>query len=433
MTRTEAFRIFLENIRVSPERADKICDRYNEITKKLNHAFRDTDSETDNSLRVGSYGRYTGIKGISDLDMLYIMPNALWDIYKDEPSLVLSKVKEVLLKRYPNTDVRKDGLVVVVSFSDFKIEVQPVFEFQEEDETEVSYKYPTTKNGGSYKIAKPKHEQKAMTEFKKEHGTHHRLLCKMLRAWKDNVGLPMGGLLIDTLAHRFCIAHSEFDNCGYDSFGKLAADFFEYLKNEPEQEYYLALGSNQRVKVKHAFQSKAKKAHKECVYAQESTTNKDFHVHWRNVFGKNFPKNQTDVKTNSFNDTEEFIEDLYPVQIKYNLSIDCRVTRDGYRPKLLREILACKERVLRVRKLEFYVESTNLQEPHEISWKVLNVGAEAERRNCIRGEITSPSKVSRRKTESADFFGDHYVECYLIKDGIVVARDRISVPISHKE
>ncbi|MCR4773329.1 MAG: hypothetical protein K5854_03085 [Prevotella sp.] len=31
--------------------------------------------------------------------------------------------------------------------------------------------------------------------------------------------------------------------------------------------------------------------------------------------------------------------------------------------------------------------------------------------------------------ESSDFRGDHYVECYIIKDGIMVARERINVPI----
>ncbi len=74
MTTAEAFSTFLDNIKVSSEQAKLIRNRYNEITKKLNKTFRDTDSETANSLRVGSYGRYTGIKGISDLDMLYIMP-----------------------------------------------------------------------------------------------------------------------------------------------------------------------------------------------------------------------------------------------------------------------------------------------------------------------------------------------------------------------
>ena len=68
MTTSTSFSTFLDNIKV--DNFQKIGDRYKEITRKLNKTFRDTDSETANSLQVGSYGRYTGIKGISDLDML---------------------------------------------------------------------------------------------------------------------------------------------------------------------------------------------------------------------------------------------------------------------------------------------------------------------------------------------------------------------------
>ena len=82
MTIAQSFNKFLENIKV--DNSNKISDRYHEITKKLNKTFRDTDSEVDNCLRVGSYGRYTGIKGISDLDMLYIMPSSKWDEYKND-------------------------------------------------------------------------------------------------------------------------------------------------------------------------------------------------------------------------------------------------------------------------------------------------------------------------------------------------------------
>ncbi len=431
MTEKEAFTIFLENIKVSSERADKVRNRYNEITKKLNKTFRDTDSETANSLRVGSYGRYTGIKGISDLDMLYIMPNSLWETYEDKPGNLLSDVKEALRDRYPKTKMRKDNLVVVVDFSDFKIEVQPVFEFLDDGEKVVSYKYPTTKDGGAYKVTKPRHEQQAMIDFKQNHGAHHRLLCKMLRAWKDNVGLPMGGLLINTLAYRFCTSHPEFDKCGYASFGRLTTEFFEYLKDEPKQDFYLALGSKQRVKVKSAFQSKAKQAYKECNKALEETSEETKHKHWRNVFGNSFPKGNTLSESRSFSDTEEFIEDTYPIDIRHNLSINCTVTRDGFPPQLLRDILNQAKKVLRVRHLEFYIEFTNVPKPYKVKWKVLNIGAEAESRNCVRGQIITSNKVSNKRTESAVFFGDHYVECYIIKDNIVVARDKISVPISH--
>ncbi|WP_257884546.1 hypothetical protein [Sulfitobacter sp. CW3] len=34
------------------------------------------------------------------------------------------------------------------------------------------------------------------------------------------------------------------------------------------------------------------------------------------------------------------------------------------------------------------------------------------------------------KIERTNFRGDHIVECYAVKDGVVVAKDRIHVPIT---
>lgn len=183
MTTTEAFDKFLNNIKV--DNPDVLRERYNGITKKLNKVFRGTDSETANCLQVGSYGRYTGIKGISDLDMLYIMPRATWDTYKDDPSKLLHETKNALIDRYPRTAIKVDRLVVDVFFGNFTFEVQPVYE--EIDGEDINYKYPDTKTG-TYKITKPRQEQKEMVSFRQSHGEAHRHLFKMLRAWKNNVG-----------------------------------------------------------------------------------------------------------------------------------------------------------------------------------------------------------------------------------------------------
>lgn len=67
-------------------------------------------------------------------------------------------------------------------------------------------------------------------------------------------------------------------------------------------------------------------------------------------------------------------------------------------------------------------------EPNEIYWKVLNRGAEAELRNCIRGQIV-PDAGHLDRNEETTFRGDHVVECYCVKDDVVVAKDRIHVPI----
>ena len=64
----DTFKQFLSNLKV--DNAQAISDRYGEITCALNKKFRDTESKTANTLQVGSYGRHTAIKGISDLDIL---------------------------------------------------------------------------------------------------------------------------------------------------------------------------------------------------------------------------------------------------------------------------------------------------------------------------------------------------------------------------
>ena len=34
--------------------------------------------------------------------------------------------------------------------------------------------------------------------------------------------------------------------------------------------------------------------------------------------------------------------------------------------------------------------------------------------------------------EESTFGGEHYVECYIVKNGVCVAKDKINVPIEYK-
>ncbi len=427
MTITESFDEFLKKIKV--DNSEIIATRYKEITKKLNKTFRDTNFETDNCLQVGSYGRYTGIKGISDLDMLYIMPMSKWEEYKDCPGKLLRKVRDVLVERYPTTDIKVDRLVVDVCFGNFTFEVQPVFEVHEGDE--VNYRYPDTKCS-SYRITKPRQEQEEMRSFKHDHGNAHRHLCKMIRAWKNNVGLAIGGLLIDTLTHRFLSKHSEYNNIGISKYDELCRDFFEYLKDEPKQDHYQALGSGQNVKVKHPFQNQAKKAYKKTVEAIEEEEEGKRNDKWREIFGFQFPKT-TKATVRSFDsatytDPEQFIENFYPIDIRYSLRIDCEISRDGFREIMLSDLLAAGQKIRKVRSLMFSY-NTDTPLPYDVKWKARNIGEEALRRHCLRGEIINSNRSGNMRRESADFYGPHYMECFIIKNGVVVARNRIDVPI----
>lgn len=430
MSVADMFSEFIANLVI--DNTETISSRYGELTAALNKSFRDTESKTANSLQVGSFGRKTGIKGISDLDMLYLMPKSTWDTYKDSKQLkLLQDVKSSIFNRYPKTDIRVDRLVVNVTYTNFHVEVQPVFE-----QDDGSFKYPDTNNGGAWKVTKPREEMNAVAELDAERNLNLRRLCKMARAWKNKHGVGMGGLLIDTLAYNFLKATNEYDSKSFLYYDELSRDFFEYLSDLPVQDRYEAPGSKQHVKCKKAFQHKAKKAYQLCLEAIEAEDTKSVNNKWRRIFGRQFPVNPKVTKESSFasraatwDDTEEFIEDRYPIDIRYTLKIDCDVKQNGFREHRLSEMLARRIPLFAKKTLEFEVVEIGVPGDFSIEWKVLNRGDEAQRRNKIRGQIVH-DEGSHKKTEPTSFKGDHVVECYVIKKGVVVAKDRIHVPIS---
>jgi len=422
------FSEFLGNLVI--QNSETISLRYGELTAALNKQFRDTESKTANTLQVGSFGRKTGINGISDLDMLYIMPKGKWDTYKDGKQLkLLQDAKDAIKARYPSTTVKVDRLVVTVTYTNFHVEVQPVFE-----QDDGSFKYPDTKGGGSWKITKPKEEMAEVASMDDAKNSNLRRLCRMARSWKNKHGLEIGGLLIDSLAYNFLFGTTEYDSKSFLYYDWLSRDFFKYLSELNDQDYYAAPGSRQRVKVRRRFQKKAKMAYELCLDAIAAEKQKNVNDKWRLVYGRPFPAAKEELvemaaKAASFwRNTEEFIEDRYPVDIRYTLRIDCEVRQNGFQMHLLRDMLAKRIPLLARKSLEFWVAQTTVPEPFDIKWKVLNRGEVARRRDCVRGQIWTDGG-RRRRTESTNFRGDHIVECYAIKGGVVVAKDRIHVPI----
>lgn len=427
MTVAKMFSDFLDNLAIA--NAETISIRYGELTCALNQQFRDTESKQANTLQVGSFGRRTGISGISDLDMLYIMPKTKWGDYNSAGGQLklLQDTKQAILKRYPNTKVRVDRLVVTVTYTNFHVEVQPVFEQDDQ-----SYKYPDTKNGGSWKITKPREEMKAIADMDVAKNANLRCLCKMVRAWKNKHGVSMGGLLIDTLAYNFLNSTTAYDEKSFLYYDEMSRDFFKFLSDQPDQDEYAAPGSRQRVRVKKRFQRKAKKAYELCLKAIDSAGQANVNEKWKKVFGRPFPAAQERLaKADAaldWDNTEEFIEDKFPVDIRGYLKLDCEVKQNGFRKFFLSEMLSRRIPLKSSKKLRFWIKDISVTPPYEIYWKVLNRGVEAERRNCIRGQIVLDAGHSERNEETS-FRGDHVVDCYCVKDHVVVAKDRIHVPI----
>lgn len=434
------FEIFIGNL--EPTNISEMEITVGEIAKKLNKNYYDLDSDKISHMYiVGSVGRGTAIKGVSDLDILFDLPVEVFkrfDAYKEKKqSSLLQEVKNVLKVRYPNTDISGDGQVVVIKFNKYTVELVPGFK-QSDDR----FKYPDTNNGGSWKYTDPLPEISESKRTAEDTDNNFKYIANMLRAWKNKQGFKFGGLLIDTITYKFLNEKTDYRDIGFDSYLDMTKALFEYIKGlNKDQSYWYALGSNQQVYNcdNGKFITKAEKAYKKIkdLTANSSDVNKKL----RQVFGIQFPKKVTaenraytsSYNQKYYNDTEEFIEDYFTVDIKYNISIDCKITQDGFRPMLLKKLLRDKMFLAIKKHLEFYIDSMDSEikkeAPYDIYWKVKNEGQEAIKRDCIRGQIKRTNTKSIN--ESSDFIGEHYVECYIVKNGICIAKDHIDVPISN--
>ena len=255
----EDFQTFCGNLII--DNRSTISDRYKAITKRLNSDFWRCDSETLNSLYVGSYGRDTAIKGISDLDMVFLLPSDVYYQYDgyttNGQSQLLQAVKNSIGQTYSRTDVGADGQVVDVTFSDGMIfEVVPCFENKAGTLT-----YPDSSNGGSWKTTNPRPEIAEINSVDKDCNNNLKRLCRMMRAWKSKWDVPMGGLLIDTFACRFIQSWQNRDK-SFLYYDFMSRDFFEYLKNQDQnQSYWLAIGSGQYIYRRGIFEYKAQKCY----------------------------------------------------------------------------------------------------------------------------------------------------------------------------
>ena len=433
MSLKDDFQTFISNL--EPNNMDEMETTVGEMAKKLNSYYYNlTGDKTSHMYIVGSVGRGTSIKGASDLDIIFDLPSSKYKQYDEYESngqsALLQEVKTVLKTRYTNTDISGDGQVVVIKFKKYTVELVPGFK-----QCDDSFKYPDTNDGGCWKITKPLAEIDESKNTIDDTDYNFKYIANMLRSWKNKQGFKIGGLLIDTLTYNFLNSNTEYRNIEFDDYLDMTKELFNYLKGlNKEQSYWYALGSNKKVYNcdNGKFITKAKKAYKKI----ENLTKESLSVNkkLREVFGAQFPKKTTLVEERNFySNTEEFIEDMFQIDIKYDLNIDCKVTQDGFRPTLLSIILENTMFLKPKKRLEFFIDNIddNINGSYDIYWKVKNEGEVAKERNCIRGQIKKHN--TDKIYESTDFKGEHYVECYIVQNNICVARDRIDVPISNYE
>lgn len=403
---------YAKSLVIPKDEYEKWFSRIERIKNKLDGHYYGRDIK-DSIVIVGSVGRLTAITKTSDYDILYILPDEIFkrfDKYEGNgKSALLQDVKSIVKEAYDKTDIRADGQVIDIMFKDGTIELVPAFKQQDG-----SFMYPDSNNGGKWKYTRPLEEIQLAMRAKDNSSFLYNYLCLLLRKWKNYKGFAFKGLLIDTLVFNY------LNNVNYKNLSdfNLLKGLYDYIaKEDREKSYWLALGSNQQI----SNDDHGKFIYKASQAVKKIENSDDIQTVMKVLFGYSQYNNRAPE--------EEFAEEKFIVDIQYNISIDCTITQDGYRPQKLSYYLKNNWKLKNNKTLTFSVIKSSVPKelPIKYYWKVRNVGPESIGRE--RGGIFEGGKT---QIEHSNFNGPHFVECFAVVENIVIARDKIRVPIDIK-
>lgn len=421
----KCFDKFYENIKLTSSQREDARSKYEGVCEKLHsHYYPNIEHNGNTKLLIGSYGKHTNIRPPRDVDVLFIMPGDKFEQYDDNESngqsQLLQDIKEILSEKYSATELIKAwGKVVLIKFADgtHNVELLPAWENEAIDGT---FLIPNTANGGAWDEWDPRSEIKKIKDSDTQTGKTKPLI-RMIKKWTENCSVSVKSYQIEDAVVDFFEIYSAGNN-----YSQLISQFFSY---------FLSVTTNEERKSH--IETAKNRAEKAC-QLEEDGKFEEVVEEWKKIFGDDFPSIEKTEK--SFEMTLEDLQKAYPsekeeyllepieLNSEFKLSVDAHVEQNGFRKDLLSRILLNKSFLRKQKTLTFHVVKNTLPYPYKIKWKVRNFGEEAREADDLRGEITN-DRGKEEKVEHTRYWGEHYVECYGIKDGSCVTFARILVPI----
>jgi hypothetical protein len=252
----------------------------------------------------------------------------------------------------------------------------------------------------------------------------------MIKKGSENCTATIKSYIIEDKTISFFSINNDYEI----EYSKLIKNFFKYFyDNTPEE--------GLRSHLLTAFN----RATKACELESDKKIDAAI-AEWRKIFGDDFPATTKKEKQNTFDENiqrlysdypaknEEYLDIKYGIKTNlnsvYTLKIDADIQQKAYRNDLLSNFLLKRLPLLKEKNLTFKITKNTVPPPYEVKWKVRNFGEEAKNVPDLRGEIYDDSGYEKRQ-EHTRYMGEHFVECYVIKNGVCVAKAKILVPIGN--
>jgi hypothetical protein len=176
---------------------------------------------------IGSWGKQTRRRPTSDVDILFLLPAAVYHRFQERSgnrqSQLLQEVRDVVAETYSQTRIRGDGQVVVVPFNTIPVEVSPGFRCQDGGIIVCD-----ANDGGRYKRSTAEAEASDLAASDARWNGNTRALARMMKQWQDESNVPLKSFHFERLAVEFLQSwpYSHHDVFYYDW---MVRDFFAYL------------------------------------------------------------------------------------------------------------------------------------------------------------------------------------------------------------
>jgi len=424
-----------QNLSPTKEEQDKVSSIYNAIKECLGDCFIS-----------GSYSRFTSIRPLHDLDIIFIAGNVREDVLPD-PHELLDSLHYLIQNTFINPikcnfSISKQSHSITLDFDDlFAIDVVPCYKLEERNEygdnlflAPEILKVGRSKRNSLYndyiKADKqigwiktdPKGYIKEAVDIN-ETNDQFRKSVKLAKSWKNSCKRLDERFKLKSFHIEQAIVRLFTENPNielYDALFKFFVELPSLVSHSqiPDRANKIIFIDDYIDNITDQERNVILLARDQFLYELEHMANND------TLYSLFSPKK---LESKRF-DKEEFLFDLGIPELSdpsFIFNIDGTVLHKKTGTFQLHAYdLSQRGGSVKVeRKIDFYIKKNNTLCDYTL-WKVKNSN------DCEqpRGEITENKTL--KSPEETKFEGEHYVQCFAIKNGVCVAKSKIDVIIS---
>lgn len=287
---TSRFLAIQSNLKLTPAESTDAETKLGGVIRSVNRAYRDENC-VGYYMLGGSWGKGTAIHPPTDIDLLCFLPPEIYHQFNarqgNKQSQLLQHVRGSLATTYPQTRMRGDGQVVVISFNSITIEVVPAFHGQDGGVV-----IGDTNGGGRWKSIDPSGEIGQLDRTDLTFNGNVRKITRLAKQWNRHCNAGMKPFHIEQLVQE---ALGQMDWGGNNEFwfDWIIRDLFRYMWGRAGGGFYMPGRYIEWINLGDAWQSKAwtayERACKACDYERDNM-NLSAGAEWRKIFGPMIPE-----------------------------------------------------------------------------------------------------------------------------------------------